>query len=723
MLTEPNISYVGTAATIAERAGGKLPGTELKYAAILASVPWPLIATDQAGKVVVWNRAAERLLGFDEKFATGKVLSDLVRDPGCLDRDANAGDGKYVEKVRTWVGADGTAIRLDVGFGPTTEPAPGNDTQPGYLVNARVLSDNSQHGEPSQAADTLSDETFGKSLLEAQSIAGIGSWAFDARSGKVYWSDATFRLYGLDPEQGEPDFETLIRRKHPDDRETFRNLVFDAIRLGREYNVDNRIVRPDGSICYVHTVGKPFRDSKGDVVGLVGTALDITDRKLAEIALHDSEVRFRTAFEHSVIGMAMTAIADGRFLQVNSALCGITGYDQAELLNMSFRTITHPSDLAANLSFAAEVLRDDVKNHHFEKRFIRKTGDSVWVRVSVGVMRNPTGAPEHFITLIEDISARKLAEERWQLALEGVNDGVFDWDPRNNAIFYSARWKEMLGHSDQDLPNEINEWESRVHPEDFPSVQASLRRHLDGHTDHYVSEYRIRCKDGAYKWVMAKAKAVRDENGKPVRMIGAHSDISARKLAEEHLKFRAEHDQLTGVSNRGHFLEKFQLKVAAARNGSGHCYLCCCDIDHFKSVNDRYGHHTGDGVLIYFSSLLKECGISGTCVGRLGGDEFQVLITDATVDEAVRAMEAVRQRLANKKFPSKRGPFHVTASFGLAELQPHMDADDLQESADLALYRAKDLGRNRLHTAPGNAAPGSLAQPPMEFDAEIIISV
>ena len=105
MLTEPNISYVGTAATIAERAGGKLPGTELKYAAILASVPWPLIATDQAGKVVVWNRAAERLLGFDEKFATGQVLSDLVRDPGCLDRDSNTGDSNYVEKVRTWIGA------------------------------------------------------------------------------------------------------------------------------------------------------------------------------------------------------------------------------------------------------------------------------------------------------------------------------------------------------------------------------------------------------------------------------------------------------------------------------------------------------------------------------------------------------------------------------------------------------------------------------------------
>ena len=133
-----------------------MPGTELKYAAILASVPCPLIATDLTGKVVVWNRAAERLLGFDEKFATGKVLSDLVRDPGCLDRDAHAGDGKYVEKVRTWVGADGAPIRLDVGFGPTTEPAPGNDTQLGYLVNARVLSANSMKGDPQQAVATLS---------------------------------------------------------------------------------------------------------------------------------------------------------------------------------------------------------------------------------------------------------------------------------------------------------------------------------------------------------------------------------------------------------------------------------------------------------------------------------------------------------------------------------------------------------------------------------------
>ena len=711
-----------------------MPGTELKYAAILASVPWPLIATDQAGKVVVWNRAAERLLGFDEKFATGQVLSDLVRDPGCLDRDSNTGDSNYVEKVRTWIGADGTPIRLDVGFGPTTEPDPDEDEPGGFLVNARVLSETPHPGESSVAASSEAavptseavapetaagaDDTFGKSLLEAQSIAGIGSWAFDARSGKVYWSDATFRLYGLDPAAGEPDFETLIRRKHPDDQETFRNLVFDAIRLGREYNVDNRVVRPDGSIHYVHTVGRPFRDSKGVVVGLVGTALDITDRKLAEIALHESELRFRTAFERSVIGMAMTAISDGQFLQVNSALCDLTGYDEEELLKLSFLEITHPSDRPANLAFAESVILGGTNNNTFEKRFVRKSGDPVWVRVNVGVVRSANGTPEHFITLVEDISARKMAEERWQLALEGVNDGLFDWDPRNDRIFYAPRWKEMLGYADHELPNELWVWESLVHPEDLPCVQESIRRHLDGATDHYVSEYRIRAKDGHYRWVMARAKAVRDENGDPLRMIGAHTDISARKLAEENLKFRAEHDQLTGVANRGHFLVRFQSTVSSAHSAGGACCLCCCDIDHFKSVNDRYGHQTGDGVLIYFSTLLKECGLPGCIVGRLGGDEFQILIPHSSCGESVRAMEAVRERLANKKFPSKRGAFHVTASFGVAELLPRMDGDDLQEAADLALYRAKDLGRNRVH-----ADSRSLPQAPVEFDAEIIISV
>jgi PAS domain S-box-containing protein len=138
--------------------------------------------------------------------------------------------------------------------------------------------------------------------------------------------------------------------------------------------------------------------------------------------------------------------------------------------------------------------------------------------------------------LTEANAALAMQEERWQLALEGTSDGIWDWNALTGEVFYSRHWKDMLGYAEDEIPNDSQVWESLVHPDDLERVKAELRRHLDRETPYYIAEYRIRCRDGSWKWVLARGKAVWDANGAPVRLVGAHSDVTERRRSEELLR-------------------------------------------------------------------------------------------------------------------------------------------------------------------------------------------
>jgi diguanylate cyclase (GGDEF)-like protein/PAS domain S-box-containing protein len=420
-------------------------------------------------------------------------------------------------------------------------------------------------------------------------------------------------------------------------------------------------------------------------------------------ALHDSERRFHAFMDNSPV-VAYMKDEQGRYVYVNQAfqrllrttLADSIGKTDAELLPAPIAKTLRDNDLAVLADNRSAEILETVTGDRSE---VRRWLTVKFPFVNQSGQRFLGGASIDMTERLAAEEALRASEKRWQLALRGSNDGLWDWNAVTDEVYYSARWKQILGYSDQELPNSTEEWDDRVHPEDLPRVKAELEAHLNRKTPYYVSEYRMRCRDGGYRWVLARGQAVWDEHGKPLRVAGSHTDVTDRKMAEEQLTMEAASDPLTQLSNRRRLLEQVGGAFRAARAKGHSLCICLCDIDKFKQVNDGCGHAVGDRVLSTFAQILREALRASDVAGRLGGDEFCVILPGARMQEAEATMERVRARLETMLFAQRDGrPFNISATFGIAELSDRHTTDaELMDAADQALYEGKRNGRNRVN--------------------------
>ena len=292
----------------------------------------------------------------------------------------------------------------------------------------------------------------------------------------------------------------------------------------------------------------------------------------------------------------------------------------------------------------------------------------------------------------------RASEERYALATQATNDGIWDWDLITNEIYYSSRWRSMLGlEEEQNCSNHPGEWLDRVHAEDRERLNLAIDTHLQGLTPTLECEYRTLHRDGGYRWMLCRGVALFDAQAKPYRMAGSQSNITLRKQLEEELIQKALHDELTGLPNRALFMDRLSIVLELIHSHREEsAAVLFLDIDHFKIVNDSLGHVVGDALLVAFSQRLKQCLRPGDTVSRFGGDEFVILVDNFhTNDEVTKIADRICKAL-KEPFILEGQEIFSHASIGIVFANTsYRSTSDLLRDADIAMYHAKNNGRSR----------------------------
>ena len=290
------------------------------------------------------------------------------------------------------------------------------------------------------------------------------------------------------------------------------------------------------------------------------------------------------------------------------------------------------------------------------------------------------------------------SEERLRLALGAANQAWFDINVQTGAVSVSPEYAKILGYEPDEFTSSLQVWETSIHPENRPRVMTTYRKCLaDG--EPLAMEYRRQKKNGEWLWIRSIGKFTAwTPKHQPLRMSGIHTDITAQKAVELELVRQAHTDHLTGFNNRGHFMHQAELELRRVVRYGGTLSIFMMDVDHFKKINDTHGHKVGDLVLQKLAEICRDTLRMVDIIGRVGGEEFAILLPETTEQEAIRVAERLRQAIANAKIPLGHGlPLSITVSIGITSLMSKDDnIDVLLSFADKALYAAKNAGRNRI---------------------------
>ncbi|HDZ09658.1 sensor domain-containing diguanylate cyclase [Pseudohongiella sp.] len=425
-------------------------------------------------------------------------------------------------------------------------------------------------------------EVMNRELLETEfrwksalSGAGHGVWDWNNLTNEVNYNTEWKSMLGYADDEIRDDFSEWQRLLHPLDRERAEATITDFISgKTKDFSLEHRLKTREGHWRWILGRGAIIsRTEDGRPARTIGTHTDIDRQKSLELALSESDQRFRGAFESAAVGMALVGLA-GEWLEVNQAILDMLQYDEDELLKLTFQDITHPDDLELDLQHLEALTAGKIPSYQMEKRYF--------------------------------------------------------------------------------------------------------------------------CKDGSIIWIVLSASMVRDGNGEPLHYIAQIENITERKELQRRVIYQASHDDLTGLPNRRLLQERLAQTLALSRRHKRSFALMFIDVDHFKHVNDAYGHDVGDELLKWIAEKLSAVVRTSDTLARQGGDEFVLLLSEISAPEDATLVARKVFNAMRDEFDTGVVQLKVSLSVGIAIFDPHHpdSAEDLLRKADVALYQVKRSGRN-----------------------------
>jgi diguanylate cyclase (GGDEF)-like protein/PAS domain S-box-containing protein len=512
---------------------------------------------------------------------------------------------------------------------------------------------------------------------------------------------------------------TLEQITAPEDRSSSLNVQEQLQRGSLDtFCWEKRYIRKDGSLTWAKVTMSVHRDSEGSALHLIVLVEDINALKAAEEhlaasqqALRSSEERYRSTFEQAAVGIVHASF-DGRFLRCNKRFAEIVGYSQEEIPGMTFLQITLPEDRAESEAARQQLASGAIEGASLEKRYLRKDGSSTWAKVTFSVQRDAEGRALHSIAIVEDINARKAAEqhlatvqqalrsseERYRIAFQTSIDAINISRLRDGAfIDCNQAFSDIVGYERQEVIGRtslgLGIWADECDRQKMVQMllDKSICRDLVA---------RFRKKNGEMLWGQLSSSII-EVDGTPC-VLSITRDITQAKLAEEEIRNLAFYDPLTALPNRRLLLEQLRQRAAAGAPNESSQALLFIDLDNFKMLNDTLGHHTGDLLLREVARRLVACVRETDTVGRLGGDEFLVMLeglSEIAAEAAAQAEAAGEKILASLGQPCLLGSHEClsSASIGVTLFRDQSSsADEILQQADIALQQAKTAGRNTM---------------------------
>ncbi|HWG92213.1 MAG TPA: PAS domain S-box protein [Candidatus Thermoplasmatota archaeon] len=530
------VEIIASSRDVTERKRAEAAAARL--AAIVQQSQDAVYAKMADGTIADWNPGAERLYGYKGEEIVGKPIQLLVPEDKLQEEReilARIARGDLVPPFETVrVRKDGTRFDVSLTVSPIRDGS-------GRLIGASAIARDITDRKRAEAKIRESDARFNMLAKATNDVI----WDWDFRTGGLWWNENFLHAFGYTPDQIEPGIESWTSRIHPEDLERVSNSIHAAID-GTETTWSDEYLfrRADGTYCAILDRGLIIRDAAGQAIRMIGSMMDVTERKRAEVEIREAKERLDVALKAAELGawdldlVADTSVRSLRHDQIFGYPDGVTEWGAQRFFG---HVLPQHQEMVKN-AFEEALRRGKLT---FECQIHRADGALRWITAQ-GRVAYENGKPVRMMGIVADITERRNAEaalrekeERLRAALDASSTGTFRWDLATNALDWDDNLDRLFGLPPGQTARHLDQFASMVHPEDRPALAKALDRCIQEGAD-FDMEFRVVWPDGSIHWLLDRGQMIRDANGRALYMAGACTDITARKEAELELRHRSQ---------------------------------------------------------------------------------------------------------------------------------------------------------------------------------------